>query len=111
MQTMEYTNAPRSLKSSHSHQLLTPAGGSAKKQKRVVFNLDSSMKSFSIHDDPTNFSFRPYSTTSVKPASLQVDPPIYQQKPDDNEVDDEDLERGETLFMSRNSLKGSHSTS
>jgi hypothetical protein len=107
---MEYTNAPRSLKSSYSHQQLTPAGGSAKKQKRVVFNLDSSMKSFNIHEDPTNFSFRPYSTTSVQPASLQVNQPTYQPLPD-NEVDDENLERGETLFRSRNSLKGSLSTS
>lgn len=110
MQTMEYTNAPRSLKSSYSHQQLTPAGGSAKKQKRVVFNLDSSMKSFNIHEDPSNFSFRPYSTNSVQPASLQVNPPTYYQQAD-NEVDDDDLARGETLFRSRNSLKGSHSTS
>lgn len=81
MQTMEYTNAPKSLKTSSSHQQLTPASGSAKKAKRVVFNLDSSMKSFNTHDDPTNFSFRPFSaTTSVQPASLQINPPTYQQQ-------------------------------
>ena len=113
MQTMEYTNAPRSLKTSSSHQQLTPAGGSAKKAKRVVFNLDSSMKSFNTHDDPTNFSFRPFSaTTSVQPASLQVNPPKYQQQQEAENKDDEedDLERGETLFRSRNSLKGSLSS-
>jgi hypothetical protein len=108
---MEYTNAPKSLKSSYSHQQLTPAGGSAKKQKRVVFNLDSSMKSFNTHDDPTNFSFRPYSTTSVQPASLQINQQTYQHPDNDDDDDDDELDRGETLFKSRHSMKGSLSSS